>query len=86
MAERIWNRLHCPCFDLTWAVFSGGAADPSPKAESADTAKSPIPVKAVALVPGGGGSAKSGVKNQIVIHLSSSFPLYPLDPQLLLFL
>ena len=45
----VWNRLLCPCFDMTWVEFPG---------------KDKI---AYAMLPGGGGGARTGVKNQIQV-------------------
>ena len=48
----ILNRLNCPCFDLEWVIIPGGDGKES---------------RPFALICGGGGAAKSGVKNQIQI-------------------
>lgn len=45
------NRLNCPCFDLVWVVLSKEDGNKHP----------------VAIVCGGGGATKSGVKNQLQI-------------------
>jgi WD40 repeat protein len=45
----VWNKLLCPCFDMTWVRFPG---------------KDMI---SYAMLPGGGGGARTGVKNQIQV-------------------
>lgn len=52
------NRLHVPSFDLTWLTINNAPPNNAPNDPMASN---------LILVPGGGGSTKSGVLNQIQI-------------------